>query len=152
MTVLINLPQRFQAVNGSSPFEAGIHLLPLLLCSPVATAVAGQLVSRFNVAPYYLMVTGASLQVLGLGLASSAGVGDDKPMYGYEVIMGFSFGMSLITLLIYVPLVVDRSDMGQSNSHGKKGIQPQGSNVANKLQLSPWAQLRRSVYSAAQSV
>jgi hypothetical protein len=123
MTVLINLPQRFQAVNGSSPFEAGIHLLPLLLCSPVATAVAGQLVSRFNVAPYYLMVTGASLQVLGLGLASSAGVGDDKPMYGYEVIMGFSFGMSLITLLIYVPLVVERSDMGQFNSTAK-GIQP----------------------------
>lgn len=113
MTVLINLPQRFQAVNGSSPFEAGIHLLPLLLCSPVATALAGQLVSRLNVPPFYLMLAGASLQVLGVGLASSAGVGDDRNMYGYEIIMGFAFGMSLITLLIYVPLAVDRADMGE---------------------------------------
>lgn len=113
MTVLINLPQRFQAVNGSTPFEAGIHLIPLLLCSPAATALSGLLASKLNVPPFYLMFAGASLQVLGVGLASSAGVGDDRPMYGYEVVMGFGFGMSLITLLIYVPLAVDRSDMGK---------------------------------------
>jgi hypothetical protein len=113
MTVLINLPQRFQAVSGSTPFEAGIHLLPLLLSSPLATAVAGQLVSRGNVPPFYMLLAGASLQLLGLGLASSAGVGDDKMMYGFEVIMGFSFGMTLIMLVIYVPFVVDRSDMGE---------------------------------------
>jgi hypothetical protein len=113
MTVLINLPQRFQAVSGSTPFEAGIHLLPLLLSSPLATAVAGQLVSKANLPPFYLLLAGASLQLLGLGLASSAGVDDDKMMYGFEVIMGFSFGMTLIMLIVYVPFVVERSDMGK---------------------------------------
>jgi hypothetical protein len=113
MTVLINLPQRFQAVGGSSPFDAGIHLLPLLLSSPLATTVAGQLVSRANIPPFYILVTGASLQLLGLGLASTVGVDGDKMMYGFEVIMGFSFGTTLIMLIIYVPFVVDRSYMGK---------------------------------------
>ena len=54
MTVLINLPQRFQAVDGDSPFEAGIRMLPLLLASPVATAVSGQLAGRFKVPPHYV--------------------------------------------------------------------------------------------------
>ncbi|OIW28775.1 MFS general substrate transporter [Coniochaeta ligniaria NRRL 30616] len=111
MTVLINLPQRFQAVSGSTPFEAGIHLLPLLLSSPLATALAGQLVSKGNVPPFYMLLAGASLQLLGLGLASSAGVDGDKMMYGFEVIMGFSFGMTLIMLIVYVPFVVERADM-----------------------------------------
>ena len=109
---MINLPQRFQAVDGDSPFQAGLRLLPLLLCSPVATAVSGQVVSKLNIPPFYVMLTGASLQVLGIGLASSVGVDDRTKIYGYEVIMGCSFGTVLVTLLIYVPMVVDRSDMG----------------------------------------
>jgi hypothetical protein len=115
MTVLINLPQRFQAVSGNTPFQAGIRLLPLLLSSPVATAVTGQLVSKANVPPFYLIVAGASLQLLGLGLASSVGIGSssDRMMYGFEVIMGFSFGATLIMLIIYVPFVVARADMGE---------------------------------------
>lgn len=116
MTVLINLPQRFQAVNGSSPFQAGLHLLPLLLSSPLATTVAGQLVSKGNVPPFYILVVGASLQVLGLGLASSVGIDGDRVMYGFEVIMGLSFGMTLIMLIVYVPFVVERSDMGKCTS------------------------------------
>lgn len=113
MTVIINLPQRFQAVNGLSPFDAGIHLLPLLLCSPFATAICGSLASKLNVPPFYILITGASLQLLGVGLASSVGINGDKQMYGYEVIMGFSFGTVLVTLLMFVPLVVSREDMGK---------------------------------------
>ncbi|EON97493.1 putative mfs multidrug transporter protein [Phaeoacremonium minimum UCRPA7] len=111
MTVIINLPQRFQAVNGLSPFDAGIHLLPLLLCSPFATAICGSLASKLNVPPFYILITGASLQLLGVGLASSVGINGDKQMYGYEVIMGFSFGTVLVTLLMFVPLVIPREDM-----------------------------------------
>ncbi|OTB00543.1 hypothetical protein M426DRAFT_324209 [Hypoxylon sp. CI-4A] len=110
MTVLINLPQRFQAVDGESPFQAGIRLLPLLLASPVATAVCGQLVARFKIPPFYLLLFGASMQLLGIGLASS-NRSSSNAMYGYEVIMGFGFGMSLVSLLIFTPMVVSRADM-----------------------------------------
>ncbi|RYP71921.1 hypothetical protein DL771_004524 [Monosporascus sp. 5C6A] len=112
MTVLINLPQRFQAVDGTSAFEAGLRLLPLLLASPVATAVSGQLAGRFKIPPFYLLLFATSLQLIGVGLASSVQFLGGKEMYGYEVIMGFGFGMGLVSLLILTPLVVDRTDMG----------------------------------------
>ncbi|EMR63741.1 putative mfs multidrug transporter protein [Eutypa lata UCREL1] len=112
MTVLINLPQRFQAVDGQSAFQAGIRMLPLLLSSPVATAVAGQLAAKFKVPPFYLILFAASLQMVGLGLASSVKYVSGNEMYGYEVIMGFGFGMGLVSLLIFTPMVVDRADLG----------------------------------------
>ncbi|RYP07364.1 hypothetical protein DL765_009175 [Monosporascus sp. GIB2] len=112
MTVLINLPQRFQAVDGASAFEAGLRLLPLLLASPVATAVSGQLAGRFKIPPFYLLLFATSLQLVGVGLASSVQFLSGKEMYGYEAIMGFGFGMGLVSLLIFTPIVVDRTDMG----------------------------------------
>ncbi|RYO94779.1 hypothetical protein DL766_000042 [Monosporascus sp. MC13-8B] len=112
MTVLINLPQRFQAVDGTSAFETGLRLLPLLLASPVATAVSGQLAGRFKIPPFYLLLFATSLQLVGVGLASSVKSLSGKEMYGYEAIMGFGFGMGLVSLLIFTPMVVDRTDMG----------------------------------------
>ncbi|KAK8060029.1 MFS multidrug transporter [Apiospora saccharicola] len=111
MSVLINLPQRIQAVDGISPFDAGVRLLPLLLASPVATATAGQLVTKLKVPPYYLTVFAATLQMLGIGLCSSIPFHSSPAFYGYEVLMGFGFGMGLISLIIYAPLVVDREDL-----------------------------------------
>lgn len=113
MTVMINLTQRIQAVDGVSPFDAGVRLLPLLLASPVATAVSGQLVTKLKVPPYYLSVFAASLQMLGIGLSTSIPFHSGTALYGYEVLMGFGFGMGLISLVIYAPLVVDRDDLGE---------------------------------------
>lgn len=117
MTVMINLPQRIQAVDGVSPFDAGVRLLPLLLASPVATAVAGQLVTKLKVPPYYLTVFAAALQMLGIGLCSSIPFHSGTVLYGYEVLMGFGFGMGLISLIIYAPLVVEREDLGKAVCH-----------------------------------
>ena len=114
MTVLINLPQRFQAVDGDSPFGAGIRMLPLLLASPVAIVVSGQLASRFKVPPFYLLLFASSLQMVGVGLTSSVPFVSGNQMYGYEVLMGFGFGMGLVSLLIFMPMVVTRADLGES--------------------------------------
>ncbi|KZL85372.1 mfs multidrug transporter protein [Colletotrichum incanum] len=114
MTALINLPQRFQAVNGLSPFNAGVHLLPLLLSSPLATVVSGHLATKWDVPPFYLLLFGATMQMLGVGLASSAAPDELTRLLGFEVIMGFGFGMTLVTLLIYVPFLVDRADLAVS--------------------------------------
>ncbi|KAI0017211.1 drug resistance transporter EmrB/QacA subfamily [Xylariomycetidae sp. FL0641] len=116
MTMLFNLPQRFQAVDGENAFQAGLRLLPLLLSSPVATAVAGQLAGKLKVPPFYLLLFGASMQLLGVGLASSVPFTAGNAVYGYEVIMGFGFGMTLVSLLIYTPMVVDRADMAVAMS------------------------------------
>ncbi|KAK8042373.1 hypothetical protein PG994_012856 [Apiospora phragmitis] len=82
MTVLINLPQRIQAVDG--------------------------LVTKLKVPPFYLTMVATSLQMLGIGLCSSMPYHSGTAVYGYEVLMGFGFGMGLISLIIYAPLVADR--------------------------------------------
>ena len=123
MAVIINLPQRYQAVDGVSPFNAGIRLLPLLLSSPIATASSGYLTSNLKVPPVYLIITGAALQLLGVGLASSipeAGLETPTAMYGYEVLMGFGFGFGLTTLLILAPLIVEKPDLGKTTTASEK--------------------------------
>ncbi|KAH9908369.1 drug resistance transporter EmrB/QacA subfamily [Xylariomycetidae sp. FL2044] len=110
-TLLINLPQRFQAADGDSASRAGVRLLPMVLSSPVAIGVTGQLATRWKVPPFYILLSAASLQLIGLGLASSVKLASGNTMYGFEVILGFGFGMGLTTLLIYTPLVVDRVNL-----------------------------------------
>lgn len=55
------------------------------------------------------------MQIIGVGLFSS--LPDDpskiyRPQYGYEAIMGFGFGLGLTTLLVLVPMVVNKEDTG----------------------------------------
>lgn len=114
MAVIINLPQKFQAVNASSPSAAGFSLLAVLLCTPLASALAGFFVTKIGIAPIYLILGGATLQLVGVGLTSSLPISQDgipHEQYGYEVIMGFGFGFGLATLLMMVPLVVKKEDM-----------------------------------------
>jgi hypothetical protein len=111
----VNIPQRSQAVYGYSPQRAGIGLLPLLLCSPVATAVSGFLTSNLNVPPVHLILAGAVLQVIGVGLTCSlptTQIVDITPQqYGFEAIMGVGFGLTVSTVLTLAPLVTDQEDL-----------------------------------------
>ena len=114
VSIVVSAPQRAQAVIGLSPVCAGIALLPLLLTSPFATAVQGILTSNFKVSPFYLMLVGAVLQLVGVGLTGSLptdGYRIAPQQYGYEVIMGLGFGLGLSTVLTLAPLVVQEADL-----------------------------------------
>ncbi|KAK4161241.1 major facilitator superfamily domain-containing protein [Cladorrhinum sp. PSN259] len=114
MAALINIPQRFQVLNGTTAVNAGLRMLPLLLCSPVATTISGWLLSKFKLPPLYVLILGCALQAIGIGLFSSLPVSDSRirpAQYGYQVIMGFGFGFNLGTLVMMVPLVVKQADM-----------------------------------------
>ncbi|KAL8364857.1 hypothetical protein RB595_003908 [Gaeumannomyces hyphopodioides] len=114
MTILINTPQRFQAVNGLSAWDAGIRTLPLLLSSPLGTLISSQLVAKAKVPPSYVLFAGVALQVLGVGLASTVGPNDVQHLYGYEVLMGVSFGVTLVMLVVLVPFTVEKDDLAVS--------------------------------------
>ncbi|KAK2796804.1 hypothetical protein FQN51_009028 [Onygenales sp. PD_10] len=114
VAVVVNTPQRAQAVSGLSPVKAGLSLLPLMLTSPLATAVSGVLISNFKVAPFYLILLGATLQLIGMSLTCTLPTESfDIPpqQYGYEVIMGLGFGMTLSTILTLAPLVIKEPDL-----------------------------------------
>jgi hypothetical protein len=115
VAIIVNIPQRSQAVNGFSPVKAGLALLPLLLSSPFATLVSGLLTSNFAVPPVYLIILGSILQAIGVGLTlllPLSGGPFPRAQYGYEVIMGLGFGLTLATVLTLAQLVVDKKDVG----------------------------------------
>ncbi|KAK3501075.1 putative MFS multidrug transporter [Neurospora crassa] len=118
--IVVNIPQSLQAVYGYSPQKAGIALLPLLLLSPVATAVSGYLTSSRNIPPVYVILVGSVFQLIGVGLTCLLPTlpikgADDAHVpasqYGFEAIMGIGFGSTLSTILTLAPLVVDATDL-----------------------------------------
>ncbi|WQF85588.1 hypothetical protein CDEST_10602 [Colletotrichum destructivum] len=125
MTASINLLQRFQAVNGLSHFNAGVHLLPLLLSSPAPTSHGGIRTSRYEVGhPAFLPVVtwgryADTERCLRLLCACSAAPGELRRLLGFpslQVTMGFGLGMALATLPIYVSFLADRADLAISMS------------------------------------
>ena len=63
----------------------------------------------------YLLMVGAILQFIGVGLSSALPTTTDKiaaRQYGYEAIMGIGFGLQMSTLMILAPLIVQEADLG----------------------------------------
>ncbi|KAH8886999.1 drug resistance transporter EmrB/QacA subfamily [Thozetella sp. PMI_491] len=113
VAIVVNVPQRAQAVAGLSPVDAGLALLPLLLTSPFATALSAYLTTNMKVPPFYLILFSAVLQLLGVGLMCSLPTETTSvpaAQYGFEVLMGIGFGMGLTTVLTFARIVVTKKD------------------------------------------
>ncbi|RSL74274.1 hypothetical protein CEP53_000350 [Fusarium sp. AF-6] len=112
--MIVNIPQRAQAVYGASPVQGGLTLLPLLLTSPLATAFSGFMTGNAKVPPFYLVLVASVLQVIGIGLTCSLptdATSVPKAQYGYEVLMGIGFGLGLTTLLTFARVVVSQQNL-----------------------------------------
>lgn len=112
--VIIELPQKFQAVNNVSPLSAGIRLLPFSIPCAIASALTGVFTSSLKVPPIFVIMVGGILQTIGLALSYSLVTGLNLPasQYGFEALAGFGVGLSLTTLLGFTPFVVDKRDRG----------------------------------------
>ncbi|PKX89046.1 MFS general substrate transporter [Aspergillus novofumigatus IBT 16806] len=104
VAIVVNVPQRAQAVSGLSPLKAGLALLPLLLASPFATALSGFLTGNLKIPPFYLILGASVLQLIGVSLSCSypSDQAEVPPsQYGFEVIMGIGFRLGLTTILTF---------------------------------------------------
>ncbi|KAK1976608.1 major facilitator superfamily transporter [Colletotrichum cereale] len=114
MTAIINIPQRLQTVNSTTAIGAGIRMLPLLLLSPVASALSGLFISKLKIPPFYILMLGGALQVIGVGCFSSLDASDlqvPSVQYGYQVLMSLGFGFNLSTILMMATIVVSEKDL-----------------------------------------
>ncbi|RHZ55168.1 uncharacterized protein CDV56_106552 [Aspergillus thermomutatus] len=114
VAIVVNVPQRAQAVSSLSPLRAGLALLPLLLASPFATALSGFLTSNLKIPPFYLVLGASILQLIRVGLSCSYPTDQTKvppSQYGFEVIMGIGFGMGLTTILTFARAVAGEKHM-----------------------------------------
>jgi hypothetical protein len=112
--IVIELPQKFQAVNNVSPLSAGIRLLPFSIPCAVAAALTGAFTSGLKVPPVFVFFVAGILQTVGLALSYSLVTGLDVPasQYGFEALAGFGVGLCLTTSLVFTPFVVEKSDRG----------------------------------------
>ncbi|MCJ1358941.1 MAG: hypothetical protein MMC33_008941 [Icmadophila ericetorum] len=114
LAVVINLPQKFQFVDGTSPLGAGLRLLALVLSTPVASGIAGFLMQKLKIPPLYNLLCGGILLTIGLALMSTITPTNQSVSaaeYGYEVVVGLGLGFGLSTVIMAVPMLVERSDV-----------------------------------------
>ncbi|GAB7343978.1 hypothetical protein MBLNU457_1913t1 [Dothideomycetes sp. NU457] len=96
LTLLFALPLRLQIVNGLNALTAGTALLPMLCASAMGSVIAGFVTSKSQV--YYLLLSvGAALTTLGCALLTTLDVGTlvQGKMYGFEVLVGLGFGLTV---------------------------------------------------------
>ncbi|KOC18275.1 hypothetical protein AFLA70_59g003481 [Aspergillus flavus AF70] len=110
VTLVLDLPLRFESINGRSALNSGICILPLTLTIAFGSALTGGLTARGRVPPIMVLLVATILQILGMGLLYSVPVTTDLParIYGYQILAGLGIGLSLTTLLNIVPFVVER--------------------------------------------
>ncbi|KAF2809906.1 MFS general substrate transporter [Mytilinidion resinicola] len=109
---IIELPQRFQAVNGTSASRAGILLLALTLLSPVGAMTAGFLMQKYIAAEYLIIIANVFI-VVGIGLVSSLPATHPFPdaTFGYEIILGIGLGLSSPPYYFLLGTSIDREDI-----------------------------------------
>ncbi|HSV41589.1 MAG TPA: MDR family MFS transporter [Nocardioidaceae bacterium] len=113
---MVFLPIYLQVVDGMSPTESGLAMIPMVVGLFGASISAGQYMSRTG---HYkrLPPSGAAVTIVGLVLLSS--MGTDTPYWfaGLAMfVMGAGLGMTMQVLIVAVQNSVDRSDMGVATS------------------------------------
>ncbi|MBA3573462.1 MAG: MFS transporter [Pseudonocardiales bacterium] len=109
----ILLPLYLQIVQGASPTESGLLLLPLMAGIMVASVLSGQVTARTGRYKIFPVIGTAAMTAALLLLSARLGV--DTPLWEADVYMalfGFGLGFCLQTLIMAVQNAVPARDMG----------------------------------------
>jgi len=113
---LVVLPLYLQIVKGSSPTEAGLQLIPLMVGIILTSGISGKVMSRTGRYKWF-PVGGIALMFTALMLMSTLTVDTPVPQtMAYMVLMGAGLGLSMQTLVISVQNAMPPRDMGVATS------------------------------------
>lgn len=109
------LPQRFQLVNGLSSLDAGVRVLPFGGASSFGVVLSGRITGRFKTPAIYLVLLGATLQIVGFALLSTLKEISSiaNATYGYMILAGLGCGLSYSAALLIVPFAAEKRDGGK---------------------------------------
>jgi EmrB/QacA subfamily drug resistance transporter len=109
---VIFLPRWFQFVEGASPTESGLRILPLLAGVILSSILSGALVSRTG--RFKWVVTGAlAIMTVGILLFTGLGARTDLPvLWGWMFVAGLGVGPTLSVFTIVVQSSVPFSRLG----------------------------------------
>ncbi|KAH7103371.1 major facilitator superfamily domain-containing protein [Auriculariales sp. MPI-PUGE-AT-0066] len=109
--ICIFLPQRMQVVNGLSPLNAGVRMLPLVALAGFMSMGVGilvRVVRNVRIPTWFGMILGS----IGGGLLASMKV--DTPystQVGFQVLVGVAFGFIIVLSTIAIQFSLDRKDL-----------------------------------------
>lgn len=113
---LVVVPLYLQIVKGSSPTEAGLQLIPLMVGIIITSGISGKVMSRTG-RYKRLPIVGTALMVLAMLLFSTLTL--DSPIWRamlFMVVMGAGLGLSMQTLVLSVQNAMPPRDMGVATS------------------------------------
>ncbi len=109
---VIFLPRWFQFVEGVSPTESGLQILPLLAGVIISSIVAGALVSRSGT---FKWILSGALAIMSVGILLFTGLGarTDLPLlWGWMFLAGLGVGPTLSVFTIVIQASVPFSRLG----------------------------------------
>ncbi|KAF3937745.1 hypothetical protein ABW19_dt0203791 [Dactylella cylindrospora] len=109
---IINMPQRYQIVNGVSPIRSGVLLLPMLVTSPIVSLVPGILIRKHYRYMGILFVVGGALSVIGSAGIGTIGRGTaiETKAHVYLVFIGLGMGLVMPASIMFVKFICDLKD------------------------------------------
>ena len=109
---MFSIPLRAQIVDLNTPVKSGLRLLPLVAATAIGSLVGGGSSSRGKNITFYIMALSTALMIVGTGLLSSlpSDGAQIKAQYGFEVILGIGFGMTVSTATFLTNLEVELRD------------------------------------------
>jgi hypothetical protein len=113
---MMTLPLMLQIVNGVTPTESGLLMLPMVLGMMTATMISGQITSRTGQYKVF-MVVGTGM--LTAGYASLFGYQYDTPIWALSlsmVLIGMGLGQLMQTLTLAAQNAVEAKDIGVATS------------------------------------
>jgi hypothetical protein len=116
ITCIIILPQHYQVVFRDDSSTAGYRLLAMTLVTPIGSGVAGFVLQKLRAPPLYVLLSGFAFIIVGTGLSTITTHTSEKfpiSAYGFQVIMGFGFGINLATIVMAAPLTFTSQDLGE---------------------------------------
>ncbi|TPX12187.1 uncharacterized protein E0L32_007073 [Thyridium curvatum] len=111
MLFVYYLPVWFQAIQGLSAVDSGIHLLPLVLSMVAANIASGAAVRRIG---YYtpFLIAGTCLASVGAGLLNTLSVTTPLArLAGYQVLYGLGLGLMTQAPNVAAQTVLPRPDV-----------------------------------------
>lgn len=114
--IVIDVPQRFQAVAQASPLGAAVRLLPFNALLAVSSVLINIIADKSQILPIWLILVGSLIQLAGLiwfcTLPQDATIPSTE--YACQVLTGVGIGCVMGILLQIPPRVVEKRDLGMS--------------------------------------
>ena len=113
---MMTLPLMLQLVNGASPTESGLMMLPMVLGMMMATMVAGQVTRKTG---HYKTFLRTGTLMLLIGYVYMIGYSADMPYWQISigmVLIGLGLGQLMQTLTLVAQQSVPASDIGVATS------------------------------------